>query len=387
MTLVLVLSLSALAYTYIGYPVLLRLLVWLRGERTVRQAAITPAVSLVISAYNEAPVMRRKLDNALSLVYPQGDLEIVVISDASDDGTDDIVGQFAARGVTLARQATRRGKTAGLNRIVPGLRGNIIVFSDANALYEPEALRKIVRNFADPQVGCVTGEARYLPSDTTMADAGERAYWSFEIRIKRWESALGSVVGGDGAIYAIRRNLWQPLPDTAISDFLNPLQIVSNGWRAVYEPEAVCFEETAGQLGGEFRRRLRIVSRSWRAVFQAPGALNPKRVGLFAWQLVSHKLMRWLTAVFALSAAVAAVVLMAPIVVQRPRGATATLVTVGLLLMVSRRGRRLLKMAVYGTVISAASFVGIVMGSLGRVSGTWTPPRHPPERAIDTKLR
>ena len=120
-----------------------------------------------------------------------------------------------------------------------------------------------------PSVGCVTGEARYLPGGNAVADVGERLYWNYEMQIKRLETALGSMVGGDGAIYAIRKSLWRTLPENAINDFLNPLQIVAAGWRAVYEPEAVCFEETAGGTRAEYRRRVRIVSRSWRAVFQA----------------------------------------------------------------------------------------------------------------------
>ena len=129
----------------------------------------------------------------------------------------------------LARQDERRGKTAGLNRTVPTLSGEIVVFSDANALYEPDAIAKLVRNFADAAVGCVTGEARYRAGGTSAADVGERAYWDYEIQIKRFETALGSMVGGDGAIYAIRRSLWRELPEDAINDFLNPLQIVEGG--------------------------------------------------------------------------------------------------------------------------------------------------------------
>jgi cellulose synthase/poly-beta-1,6-N-acetylglucosamine synthase-like glycosyltransferase len=387
MSVILVAAVGALVYTYAGYPALLWLLVRLRGERPVQRASMTPSVSLVISAYNEAPVIRRKIENALSLDYPAGALEIVVISDASDDGTDAIVGEFAARGVVLARQHTRQGKTVGLNRTIPGLRGEIVVFSDANALYERQALLNLVRNFADPQVGCVTGEARYLPRGATLADSGERAYWDFEIRIKRWESALGSVVGGDGAIYAIRRVLWRPLPDAAISDFLNPLQIVADGWRGVYEPAAVCFEETAGQLQGEFRRRVRIVSRSWRAVFQAAHALNPFRVGWFAWQLVSHKLLRWLTPLFGLAAVTAGVLLAMPVVRQRPRDTVLPLLGLVLLICATAAGRRAIRIGLYGMVLSAAALVGIIKGTLGRVSGTWTPPRHQPEGAVETKLR
>jgi cellulose synthase/poly-beta-1,6-N-acetylglucosamine synthase-like glycosyltransferase len=182
----------------------------------------------------------------------------------------------------VARQPERAGKTAGLNRTVPTLRGEVVVFSDANALYEPNALKMLVRNFADAQVGSVTGQARYVEGNRTAADAGERTYWDYEIYLKRLETAVGSTVGGDGAIYAIRAHLWKPLPSTGINDFLNPLQIVDAGWRAVYEPEAICYEDTAGTAGREYHRRVRIVSRSWRAVFQVPGVLNPFRTGWFS---------------------------------------------------------------------------------------------------------
>src|SRR5688572_26736089 len=177
MVLVLLGALAVLGYVYGGYPFLLRVLVRLRGARHVRRADITPPLTLVISAFNEAAVIRRKLDNAISLAYPREAFDIVVISDASDDGTDAIVAEYADRGVRLARQAQRRGKTAGLNRTVSALTSEIVVFSDANAMYEPEALLKLARNFADSEVGCVTGEARYEAGDKSAADVGERVYW------------------------------------------------------------------------------------------------------------------------------------------------------------------------------------------------------------------
>ena len=306
MILLLVFSLVVLAYVYAGYPLLLRLLVRLRGARPIRRADVTPSLSLLISAYNEAAVIRAKIENALALDYPREALEIVVVSDASSDGTDAIVAEYRNRGVMLRRQPERRGKTAGLNRTVPQLAGELVVFSDANAIYEPDALKKLARNFADPDVGCVTGEARYLPGAARAADVGERVYWGYEMQVKRLETALGSMVGGDGAIYAIRRSLWRTLPEDAINDFLNPLQIVAAGWRNVYEPEAVCYEETAGGVSTEYRRRVRIVSRSWRAVFQERTVLNPFVTGLFAWSVVSHKMLRWLAPLFGATAIVTA---------------------------------------------------------------------------------
>ena len=375
MLFVLILSLALLAYVYVGYPAMLRGIVRLRGPRRVRQAAITPPLSLVISAYNEGAVIRRKLDNALSLSYPREALEVVVVSDASDDGTDAIVQEYSSRGVRLVRQPERRGKTAGLNRTVPALRGDIVVFSDANAMYEPNALLKLARNFGDPEVGCVTGEARYLTGGRGAADVGERVYWDYEIQIKRLETALGSMVGGDGAIYAIRRALWRELPENAINDFLNPLQIVEAGWRAVYEPDAVCYEETAGGVRREYRRRVRIVSRSWRAVFQAAGVLNPLRMGLFTWSLVSHKLLRWLSGGFILAAAVAGTVLLAPLAGAEPSALLSVAAAITAVLILTRRGRQLAAMVSYFATIYAASLVGVVKGSVGQVSGVWTTPR------------
>jgi cellulose synthase/poly-beta-1,6-N-acetylglucosamine synthase-like glycosyltransferase len=275
--------------------------------------------------------------------------------------------------VRLIRLEERGGKTAGLNRAVPELRGEIVVFSDANALYERDALRKLARNFADPHVGCVTGEARYLPGGKAAADLGERAYWNYEIRIKRLETAAGSMVGGDGAIYAIRRALWRELPVDAINDFLNPLQIVTAGWRAVYEPEAICYEETAGGMAVEYRRRVRIVSRSWRAIFQARHALNPFQVGMFAWKVVSHKVLRWFTGLFVTLALISTLGAISSVI------PTVALVGAALLFaastLVFSGARRVAMLIAYFATINLASVVGLLKGTTGQVSGVWATPR------------
>lgn len=372
---VFLLSLGVLLYIYAGYPLVLQLILWLRGTRPVRRGEFLPRVSLIVSAYNEAATIREKIRNALALDYPADRFEIAVISDASDDGTDDIVREFAAQGVRLFRQEERRGKTAGLNRFVPDVTGDVVVFSDANALYEPAAIRMLVRNLADPEVGCVTGEARYLKNDSTAASLGERAYWDYEILIKRLETSVGSMVGGDGAIYAIRRELWRSLPDDAINDFLNPLQIVAAGWRGVYEPEAICYEETAGGARREYKRRVRIVSRSWRAVFQASGVLNPFRVGLFTFSLISHKVLRWMTGVFVTVAGISLLVLVLELFHLAPLGAALIAAAVAVFVAAWPPARRLSAAAAYYLVISIASLVGIVKGTTGRVTGVWATPR------------
>ncbi len=379
------LSLAILVFIYAGYPLLLALIVRLRGPRAVRTGSHLPSVSLVISAYNEADVIRVKLENTVALDYPRDLLEVVVISDASDDGTDAIAAEYTAtHGVIVARQPQRAGKTAGLNRTVPALRGDIVVFSDANAMYKRNALKMLVRNFADPQVGCVTGQAKYVDGGDTAADAGERTYWNYEIAIKKLETALGSTVGGDGAIYAIRAFLWQTLPSSGINDFLNPLQIVNAGWRAIYEPDAICYEDTAGTPGREYRRRVRIVSRSWRAVFQAPGVLNPFRTGWFAFSLVSHKMLRWLTGGFAAAAAagVAGMIL--------ERGTAWPLAAAGVAassVVVFRPTRRVAALAGYFTTIQVASLVGVLKGTFGQVEGTWSTARETSEAATQKTPR
>lgn len=374
MTIAVGIAFVALLYVYIGYPLLLRAVVFCRGARRVETDGAVPSLSLVISAYNEAGVIRRKLDNVLELDYPREQLEVVVISDASSDGTDEIVAEFASRGVRLEQRPTRKGKTAGLNWTVPRLAGTIVVFSDANTLYARDALRQIVRGFADPMVGCITGETQYLEG-RSAADASERTYWGYEGRIKRLETAVGSTVGGDGALYAIRRTLWRTLPEAAINDFLNPLQIVEAGWRAIYAPEARGFEETAGNVSTEWRRRVRIVSRSWRAVWQAKGVLNPFRVGFFTISIVSHKILRWLSGLFVAvcGAGVVTVVLAHQVlIVAGALSATGA----GLAALVSPLWRRRLALPFYALVIQAASLVGVTKGMFGAVSGTWaTAPR------------
>jgi cellulose synthase/poly-beta-1,6-N-acetylglucosamine synthase-like glycosyltransferase len=366
---------AVIAYVVVGYPLLLRAIVALRGPRPVAKAPITPPVTLIVSAFNEADVIAAKLDNALALDYPRDLLQIVVISDASSDGTDAIVESYADRGVVLRRQADRRGKTAGLNATVPSVAGEIVVFSDANAMYQPDAIRMLVRNFADPAVGCVTGEARYEGDVDGAADEGEGAYWNYEMQLKRLETAVGSSVGGDGAIYAIRKPLWQTLPEDGINDFLNPLQIVAAGWRGVYEPEAVCYEETAGDTSKEYRRRVRIISRSWRAVWLASDVLKPWKVGFFAVSIVSHKILRWFTGLFLLGIAVASAGLLLPPLIAAAPWIWAALAATVLVLMAVPQTRRLLQVAWYFGVLNLASVVGLLKGSLGRVSGVWSTPR------------
>ncbi len=284
-------------YVYAGYPMALWLLTLGKGRTTHRVAETRPSVALIISCYNEAGVIRTKLENSLALEYP-GPMEILVVSDGSDDGTDDIVREYRPRGVRLIRQEGRQGKTMGLNLAMAQVEADITVFSDANAMYAPDAIGKLVRNFADEHVGYVVGAALYTDADTGASARSENLYWRYELAIKAMESRLHSVVGGDGAIYAIRSHLWRPLDQKDINDFVNPLQIIAKGYRGVFDAEARCFEETAGDFDREIARKERIVNRSIRGLMRVKEVMNPGVAGIFAWQVISHKLLRWLIPLF-----------------------------------------------------------------------------------------
>jgi cellulose synthase/poly-beta-1,6-N-acetylglucosamine synthase-like glycosyltransferase len=291
-------ALGAMGYVCVGYSLLLFMLSNLVRRRPVPRTVPLPSVSLIVSAYNEEKIIGEKIDNCLSLNYPQDKLEIIVVSDASTDQTDMIIDRYTGDGVVLKRMPTRSGKTAGLNAAVPLAKGDIIVFSDANALYAPDAIQKLVRNFADPSIGCVTGDSRYIHLESSYVGSSENTYWDYERSLKMRESALGSMVGADGAIFAIRRHLYFPLRAEDINDFVIPLQIVSQGYRCIFEPEAVCYENAVVHFEEEFRRKVRVVNRSWNGLFRVKELLNPMRYGWFAIQLISHKLLRWLTPLF-----------------------------------------------------------------------------------------
>lgn len=289
---------------YAIYPVWLYLLSRFRAEENRTNTGIgvaSPDVTFVISAYNEADVIAEKIENTLSIEYDQDRLQIIVISDESDDGTDEIVCRYPQ--VELLRQEPRLGKSAGITASFGRFRGEVIVFSDANAIYQSDAVNHLVRHFDDDTVGYVVGRQTYYDG-TGRAQRSENTYWDYELKLKSWESRLSSVVGGDGAIMAIRRELFSPLQPDDINDFVLPLRIITEGFRGRFEPDAVCFEEAAPSFKGEFRRKVRIVSRSLRAVVRVPQALNPFRVGIFAMQLFCHKVIRWFAAYLMLGAMV-----------------------------------------------------------------------------------
>ena len=293
-------ALLLVVYTYLIYPVLLWLLA--AGRKMPEYAPLSewPAASLIIAAHNEEATLRAKLENALAMDYPAEQLDIIVVSDASTDGTDHIAAEFAERGVRLHRQEARGGKTEAQNTGVRLARGQFLAFSDANSMYAPSALKRLLAPFADERIGCVCGELQYANPDEQGAGKGEGLYWRYEQFLKRRESLLSSTLGANGAIYALRRELFVELRGDIISDFVAPLHAWQRGFRIAYEPTAVATEYSSVRFGDEFHRRRRIVSRSLYGLWTEVAVLNPFAHFFFAFQMFSHKLLRWLVPVWLL---------------------------------------------------------------------------------------
>ena len=295
------LSLFMLFYIYLGYPLIIWSLSRFRNSGVRKQASF-PKLTILIAAYNERDCIAATLSNKIAQDYPRDRVQIIVISDGSTDGTDEIVESFSAQGVRLIRQNPRSGKTAALNMAVPHAEGDILVFSDANSIYAPDALKKLVHSFSDPSVGYVTGKMIYTHADGSAVGDGCSFYMKYENRLREWETRLGSIVGVDGGIDAVRRELYVPMRPDQLPDFVLPLQVVMRGQRVVYEPEAVLWERTLGTSGDEYRMRVRVALRAYWALSDMRRLLSFKRHPLFGFQLWSHKVLRYSAFFFLITA-------------------------------------------------------------------------------------
>ena len=291
-------------YPYAGYPLCIALLSRVRPH-AVRTVAITPPVTVVISAFNEAAHIRSTVDNKLAQNYPEALLDVMVVSDGSTDATDDSLAQLAQQNprVRYLRQEPRAGKTAALNRMVQEARGEVIVFADANSIYGANAVRELVACFADPAVGYVSGRMLYVDPQGSLVGDGCTAYMRYENALRAWESRVGSVVGVDGGVDAVRRSLYQEMRPDQLPDFVLPLAVVEQGYRTVYTPRAVLQEETLSDASAEYRMRVRVTLRALWALWDKRALLNPLRYPLFSWQLLSHKVLRYLSFLPLLAAA------------------------------------------------------------------------------------
>jgi len=366
--------LGLVGFAYVGYPLLLAALVRL-ARREPKGADITPTVTLLIPAYNEEHALAAKLDSCLALDYPRDRLQILVLSDGSTDGTNAIASRYGSQGVELLAFEENRGKLAVLRDGLARARGEVVVFSDAASRLMPDSLRRLVRPFADPHVGCVSGVYRVLRPEAAQLGGEEDFYWKYETFIKRCESDLGSILGAHGSLYAIRRELCPDLTRVTINDdYEIPVRIVAGGHRAVYAPDAVACEEAA-EMGG-FSRRVRIAVGNFQQLRLLGLLLWPPRPWL-TFEFVAHKLLRLLGPLCLVGALVLNVFLPGPLyfALLVAQAAFYGLALLGWLVGGRRLRVPLLKLPCYFCMINAAYVVALARLLTGSGGVRWNAPR------------
>jgi cellulose synthase/poly-beta-1,6-N-acetylglucosamine synthase-like glycosyltransferase len=370
------------AFTYLVFPAL----VILRGRlfhRPIRKAAATPPVSLVMAVHNEEDDLPAKLENIARMAYPAGQLEVIIASDGSTDGTNRLLEAWAADR-RKALLLPRVGKAGALNAAVEQAGGEILVFSDANSMYAPDAIQRLVEPFADPAVGGVAGNQRYLPArGNNLSQMGEKSYWNFDRLLKVYESRAGSVVSATGSIYAIRRGLFQPVIEGVTDDFYTSTASVAQGYRLVFAPEAVSFEPVSADAEREFKRKVRIITRGLRSVIARRALLNPFRYGFYAFQLLSHKVLRRLVVFPLLAMAVASAFLAQEglFYALAAAGQAAFYGAAAAGFFVRRSRKRLLKLAslpFFFTLVNVASLIAVYNLLRGKQIARWAPQRNGP---------
>ena len=387
---VLVLAAAAGAYPYVIYPALLGIIAAVRRTRSAHdgrapaaRGAAWPLISIQVPVYNEAAVIGRTLEALLAADYPADRRQILVVSDASSDATDDIVRSFADRGVELLRLPERRGKTAAENAARRVLRGDIVINTDASVRVHPAAIRHLVAALAEEGVGLASARDVSVARLETLENAGEAAYVGFEMWLRDLETRVGGIVGASGCLYAIRSGLhFEYLPDSLSRDFAAALVTRERGYRAVSVPEAICYVPRGVSLRQEYRRKVRTMTRGIATLFYKRQLLNPVRFPETAWMLASHKLARWLMPW-------AAVVALGALAVLAPEGrwAQAALAAAALVLVLAalgwmwpdgRRIPRLLALPAFVVGGLVATLHAWLRVALRRHAPTWEPTRRAP---------
>jgi cellulose synthase/poly-beta-1,6-N-acetylglucosamine synthase-like glycosyltransferase len=369
-------SLLALLYVYAGYPLLIYCLA-LWKSRPVQYGDYEPSVTILIAAYNEERWIGATIQNKLSLDYPAHKRELIVISDGSTDETDSIVKRYKNHGVRLIRQEPRAGKTAALNSAIREATGEILIFADANSLYEQDVLRKLMRNFADLSVGYVTGKMVYTNEEGTLVGDGCSAYMKYENLLRFYETRVHSVVGVDGGIDAVRKSLFRAMRPDQLPDFVLPLRVVEQGCRVVYESEAVLREAALKAGADEYRMRVRVSLRALWALWDLRRLLNVFRYGVFSWQLFSHKVLRYLSILFLIGMLSSSALLSR----KSPFYTTAlscqvvfyAMALTSVLAQKLSREAKLLYVPYYFTLINVAAGHSLLKFLLGKKQVIWTP--------------
>lgn len=363
-------SIGLIAASYFGYPAVLTVLAALAGK-PYKKMAIEPDVSLIIPAHNEDKVIAAKIKNALSLDYPADKFEILLILDGCTDRTKEIASNFEDQRLKIIEQVPRKGKMAALNHAVPLAKGEIVIFTDANSLYEKDALRKLSRNFIDKGIGCVCGELKYR--NESLVGEGESLYWKYEKFIKTRESMLWSLLVVNGSIYAIRKKLFEPVEETLADDFVVPMVIARKGLGLVYEPEAVTSEKTSANTRESLIQKSRIIAQGLKAsIAIAPIIFSSGPLRIF--QFLFHKFIRWMvpilmvvifiTNLFILGSAFYRVVFMCQALFYFSA-------TIGYFLEEKHVKIGILKVPLYFCIVNLASAIGLLKFMTGGIKATW----------------
>lgn len=289
--------LAIIAYTFVGYGIILFLLVRLKQLFKIRRAAPSvkrplPTVTLIVAAYNEADVIREKLHNCRRLYYPADKLQFLFVTDGSTDETPDIVRNFQE--ATLLHQSQRKGKINAIHRAMKEVTTDIVVFTDANTLLNQDAILHLVRHYENPKVGAVSGEKKVISESKADATAGEGFYWKYESALKRWDAALYSVVGAAGELFSIRTAAYRPVPpDTILDDFMLSLQLCTQGYITQYEPRSYALETASENTSEELKRKIRIAAGGIQSIIRLRQLLNPFKYPVLSFQFISHRVLRW----------------------------------------------------------------------------------------------
>ena len=376
MTLFALSMIALVIYVYFGYFALVIVLAQII-RRKVYQREIQPSVALMIAAYNEEQGIAKKIDNSLQLLYPKEKLRIVIVSDGSTDRTDEIVKSYAHAGVELIRVEGRVGKTEARNVAIKEIDSEIVLFSDATTEYRPDIIKKMVRNFADPEVGMVTGHLIYRNDQNSPMGLGQKLFWKYESLIKNAQTKLGTLTGSVGCATSFRRILYSPLPANIIEDFTEPLMFVIKGKRVVYEPEAICYELPTPKSQNEWKMRVRVVRGGMSGMLYAKKILNPLRYPVASFQLISHKILRWLVPVFGiciLLATLGAIILTPnPIAIALALLQLVFYACAAVAFILEQKGVKIkiLSIPLYFIVLNAASLVALYKTITTQLEATW----------------
>lgn len=371
-------SAAALFYVYAGYPAFLLLIApWRRRRQAV--LGYTPSISVLIAACNEEANIRQKLEQTLELEYPADKIEILVLSDGSQDRTDEIVREFPDPRVRLVRIPQRRGKTNAQNEGVKQARGEVLIFSDATTIYHPQALNYLAANYQDPEVGAVSGRYQYFdPDQNSPTGLGTIAFWNYENNIKIRQSRISTLSGCCGCIYSVRRSAYTELAPDVISDLVQPLWVIQKGYRVVFEDRALAYEQTTESTSEEFAMRVRVITRGMRGLLSVPELLKPWKYPWIAFQLFSHKILRWMVPVFLLLLLAGNVALMGQpyfrilLILQLCFYALALLQVI----VPMHRRWKPLGIPLYFCTLNAAAFLGVIELLRGRKHVIWQPVRN-----------